>query len=238
MFSATKMWIEKNSSPLPVYHRRLIARRIYNSSTVFTIVMWATICFLLLIFLGHGIAAPLIRSDISGLEVIQMALSLRSVETVMAVISVILVTATYTILIGRGGYMATTAMYPAEAVQADLGRILSAVWPDRAEHSFGEGEPSDRKMSEASTNTPFSRIFSSVSTKSTVGKPTPNSIRLFYLGRMDTDGANGGVVAKGLKECRAEPFGEPAQRKLWLTSGSALNKNIVQILVWNGCRLG
>ena len=60
------------------------------------------------------------------------------------------------------------------------------------------------------------------------------SIQLFYLGRMDTDNWNG-LVAKGWLDCAANPsrkentFYRP---RVWVTSGSHLTKNVVQLLVW------
>jgi len=39
-------------------------------------------------------------------------------------------------------------------------------------------------------------------------------------------------IAKGVRQCVATPEGHTERHRLWLTSGSPLTKNIVQLLIW------
>lgn len=57
------------------------------------------------------------------------------------------------------------------------------------------------------------------------------SIYLFNIGTMKSDNS-AERVAKGRNECLANPSGPEQRRALWLTSGSALTKNVVQVLIW------
>ncbi|KAI1092752.1 hypothetical protein F5B19DRAFT_492171 [Rostrohypoxylon terebratum] len=57
------------------------------------------------------------------------------------------------------------------------------------------------------------------------------SIYLFNIGKMQNDDSTE-RVAKGRAEYLANPLGPEQRRALWLTSGSGLTKNIVQLLIW------
>jgi hypothetical protein len=57
------------------------------------------------------------------------------------------------------------------------------------------------------------------------------SIYLFNIGTMKSDNS-AEKVAKGRNECLANPLGPEQRRALWLTSGSTLTKNVVQLLIW------
>ena len=151
-------------------------------------------------------------NDESGLEVVDLAFSIKMAETALAIFSVTLVIITYSVLIQRGSFMSTTAMYPQQSIERNLSSLLSLAWPRRSNEAPGRGGDlgSDSKGSSRS------------------------SIQLFYLGRMDTDNWYG-LVAKGWLDCAANPRRKENtsyRPRVWVTSGSHLTKNVVQLLVW------
>lgn len=168
--------------------------------------MQLAIGILVLLFLGQAGTMPAISDAVgAGLEVLQLPFSARLAEAAMAILSVGLVTLTYTILIQRGSLMATTSLYPRRPIEANIGTLLDAAWPASALDPAKAASASEGAGGYA--------------------------IRLFYIGKMAKDGGNG-RVAKGRMEASAAPEGEEQRRALWLTSGSALTKNVAQLLVW------
>ena len=156
------------------------------------------------------------RTDETGLDLVDLAFSIKMAETALAVFSVTLVIITYSILIQRGSFMSTTAMYPQHSIERNIGSLLSLAWPRSSNEAPRKGS-NLRRDSKAS-----SRL------------PGPSQIKLFYLGRMNSDD-HSGIVAKGRLDCAAKPSRKdstPYRPRLWLTSGSHLTKNVVQLLVW------
>ena len=156
------------------------------------------------------------RTNDSGLKMVDLAFSVKMAETALAIFSVTLVIITYSVLIQRGCFMSTTAMYPQRSIERNIGSLLSMAWPSRSYEAPGKQSVlrSDSKAS--------SRL------------ARPSQIQLFYLGRMNTDN-HSGIVAKGRLDCAATPSRKDStsyRPRLWLTSGSQLTKNVVQLLVW------
>ncbi|KAL8398396.1 hypothetical protein RB596_005785 [Gaeumannomyces avenae] len=173
---------------------------------VFKYLMQLAIGLLVFLFFGQAWTMPEVSDAVgAGLEVLQLPLSARLAEAAMAILSVGLVTLTYTILIQRGSLMATTSLYPRRPIEANIGTLLDAAWPASAQ------DPA--KAASASQGA------------------SGHAIKLLYIGKMAKDGVNG-RVAKGRMEASAAPEGEEQRRALWLTSGSALTKNVAQLLVW------
>ncbi|RYP82288.1 hypothetical protein DL770_005626 [Monosporascus sp. CRB-9-2] len=139
----------------------------------------------------------------SGFEVLALPLGARLAEAVIAVITVGLVTLVYTLLIQRGSLMATTCLYPRRPIEVNIGRLLDVTWP----------------VSSARLDSFQDQ------------KGSSSAIQLFYLGKMDGDSQDGSV-AKGRQQSVAALSGIEKRRPVWLTSGSPLTKNVVQIMVW------
>lgn len=139
-----------------------------------------------------------------GLEVLQLPISARLAEALIAVLSVALVTLVYTLLIRRGSLMATTTLYPRRPIETNIGSLLDAAWPE-----------------------------SSLDTKAPA---SGRRIRLFYIGKMDDD-ESAERVARGRLESIAVPTGPEQHRALWITSGSMLAKNVIQLLIWEWASL-
>lgn len=158
------------------------------------------------------------RSDISGLEILAMALSLKILVTLFAVLSVIMVSMVYALLIRRGGFMSTTAIFPTKAIKSNIGSLLSAAWPDSTD--LRDQTASDFSSSELKVNEPDDRENS-----------FQNAITLFYLGRMKSDKTQL-RVAKGVLQSAALPIGNSKESRLWLTSGSPTTKCTIQLLIW------
>ncbi|KLU89723.1 hypothetical protein MAPG_08692 [Magnaporthiopsis poae ATCC 64411] len=203
-------WEASHRQPPPLLTKWLDLGHL-SATGVFKHLMQLATGILVLLFLGQAATMPAV-SDImgAGLEVFQLPLSARLVEAAMAILSVGLVTLTYTILIQRGSLMATTSLYPRRPIEANIGTLLDAAWPTSAL------DPA--KAASASKGA------------------SGHAIRLFYIGKMTKDGGNG-RVAKGRMEASAAPEGEEQRRALWLTSGSALTKNVAQLLVWESASL-
>ena len=164
------------------------------------------------------------NDDESGLEVVDLAFSIKMAETALAIFSVTLVIITYSVLIQRGSFMSTTAMYPQHSIERNLGSLLSLAWPRRSNEA--PGRESDLRR-DSKTSSRSARQFELAFAK------LP-SIQLFYLGRMDTDN-HSGLVAKGWLDCVAKPSRKESiiyRPRVWVTSGSHLTKNVVQLLVW------
>ena len=156
------------------------------------------------------------RTDDSGLEVVDLAFSIKMAETALAIFSVTLIIITYSILIQRGSFMSTTAMYPQHSIERNIGSLLSLAWPRRSNEA-------PRKKSNLRRNSKASSLLSQ-----------PSQVQLFYLGKMNTDN-HSGIVAKGRLDYAAKPGRKDStsyRPRLWLTSGSHLTKNVVQLLVW------
>jgi hypothetical protein len=162
--------------------------------------------------------------DISGLEVLKMAPSARVAQTIMAVLAVILVATVYAVLNQSGALLSGTSLYPCRPIEKNLGRLPAKAWPERGEDLIPEDQQLSSEESSLSDMIPPKPLLpkSSLST---------NSIRLLYLGKMAAEDQLV-HVAKGLKECMANPKESANRQRLWLASGSALNRNAVQILVW------
>lgn len=152
---------------------------------------------LIVLYLGQSVIMG--DKDSSGLEVLGLPLSAKLAQASMAVLSVLLVTLVYTVLIRRGSLMATTSLYPRRPIEANIGSLLDAAWPETSSAPCHGGLDS--------------------------------MIRLLYIGKMDTD-KSPERVAKGRQQCQAAPIGEENRQAVWLTSGSALAKDVVQILIW------
>ena len=158
------------------------------------------------------------RSDISGLEILTMAITLKVVATLLAVLSVIMVTVVYGLLIQRGRFISTTTIFPAESIKSNVGSLLSAAWPDSTDlHNRPalEFSPSELKVNEPGDHE----------------NSFQNAITLFYLGRMESDKTRS-RVAKGVLQCTARPKGTGKESRSWLTSGSPTMKCTVQLLIW------
>ena len=177
---------------------------------------------LFLAYISQAIAKPIpqviriARTDENGLELVDLAFSIKMAETTLAIFSVTLVIITYSILIQRGSFMSTTSMYPQHSIERNLGSLLSLAWPRRSYDAPGK-ESNLRRDSKASLRL-----------------ERPSQIQLFYLGRMNTDN-HSGIVAKGRLDCAAKPCRKDStsyRPRLWMTSGSHLTKNVVQLLVW------
>ena len=156
------------------------------------------------------------RTDENGLELVDLAFSIKMAETAFAIFSVTLVITTYSVLIQRGSFMSTTAMYPQQSIERNIGSLLSLAWPRRSNEAL-RSESNLRRDSKATSR-----------------PARPSQIQLFYLGRMNTDN-HSGIVAKGRLDCSAKPNRKDStsyRPRLWLTSGSHLTKNVVQLLVW------
>lgn len=177
------------------------------------------IILLLIFFTTQTVAAPIVNyvrsHDLSGLEVLNLDLSIRLGETIVAGLSVGIVTTVYGLLIQRGSLMSTTALYPKRGIEQNIGNLLSISWPSRAVDILSPNPES--KVDTSLTN---------------VSKRGP--IQLLYLGKMldETD-----RTAKGLTESCATAQGTPNRSALWLTSGSPLTKAIVQSLIWEWASL-
>lgn len=148
-----------------------------------------------------------------------MALSLKVLLTLFAVVGVAMVTTVYALLIRRGRFMSTTAMYPIKAIEANTGNLLSSAWP-------------------SSSNISQQGDFSSTHTKEAMAtglgdreRSFQDAITLFYLGKMKFD-KTPARVAKGIRQCSALPLGNGVKSRLWLTSGSPTMKCTVQLLIW------
>jgi hypothetical protein len=129
--------------------------------------------------------------------------SIRSIDTTLAVISVILVTLTYAALIGPGTRLSSTSKLPLASIEANIGNLLSRAWVDKSdsidfENASENGEDDD-------------------------------AIRLLYVGKMDNEH---GRVARGVEQCHAIPDRGLDRPPMWLTTGSSLTKSMVQICVW------
>lgn len=58
--------------------------------------------------------------------------SVRGVNTVLAVASALLVSATYAVLIGPGTRLASTSKLPLAAIESNIGALLERSWPDKS----------------------------------------------------------------------------------------------------------
>ena len=163
-----------------------------------------------------------------------MTFGIKMAETVLAIVSVAIVTLVYSFLIQRGSLMSTTAMYPRRSIEDNIGKLLSSAWPDSS-HDIGG---SDTKVREEPNEKPTSFAVTTKTVTATIAttrNSTPDSIKLFYLGRMIADSRSDRPtdrVAKGVIQSAAKPPGPRHLSPLWLTSGSPLTKDVVQLLVW------
>ncbi|KAF8247300.1 hypothetical protein K440DRAFT_654873 [Wilcoxina mikolae CBS 423.85] len=132
-------------------------------------------------------------------------IGVKGIETSLAMLSATLVTITYSLIIGAGARMASTTKLPLRSIETNIGTMLSMAWPDI-----------------------------SSSAEITMSNSTPDTIRLLYVGKMNDDDASdrNQRAAKGLQQCEAEPCIDLDCPPLWLTGGSQLTKNIVQLAVW------
>ena len=129
--------------------------------------------------------------------------SIRSIDTILAVLSVILVTLTYATLIGPGTRLSSTSKLPLASIEANIGNLLSRAWVNKSDtadigSTSGNGEDND-------------------------------AIRLLYVGKMDNEH---GRAARGVEQCHSIPAKGVDTPPMWLTTGSSLTKSMVQICVW------
>ncbi|KAL6786540.1 hypothetical protein J3E68DRAFT_419979 [Trichoderma sp. SZMC 28012] len=144
-----------------------------------------------------------------GLDKFAIPFGARLAEALIAVVAVGLVTLVYTLLIQRGSHIATTCLYPRRPIEINISRLLNVAWPLSSEEVGTLWKP-----------------------KTPSQKAQPDStIQLFYIGKMEGD-LRDGLVAKGRLQTIAEPIGAENRRPVWLTSGSPLTRNVVQIIVW------
>jgi hypothetical protein len=114
-------------------------------------------------------------------------------------------------------------MYPRRPIESNIGHLLSHGWPDHGGNSGAvQYKPAGKSLKSWTTGSSYSKDS---------GNNAAGSIQLFYLGKMNADGDHD-RVAKGLKECTATAIGKENRPALWLTGGSPLTKNIVQLLIW------
>lgn len=149
----------------------------------------------------------------AGMSILQMPLSSRLIDTVLATLSVIIVMLVYAVLIKRSTLMSTTALYPRRPLELNIGQILSLCWPDRS----------------ADVLVSVKRQSDSVPARD--DKDCLSHLKLLHLGRTPLDNKDG-RVAKGLQETEISASRIDLKPPLWLTSGSPLTKSIVQLLVW------
>ena len=233
------LWGDRSLSTLPFFRPR--PNRRFTIHSIPTLKLAAVMALLLTaLFVAPAAARPVIRAyhqireSSAGLEILQMTFSIKMAETVLAILSVAIVTMVYSFLIRRGSLMSTTAMYPRRSIEDNIGKLLSLAWPDIS-HDPGISETKIRhKENEKS---PSYTVTTAVATGNTAvtKSSTPDSIKLFYLGRMTTDDHSDRAthrVAKGVLQCAANPPGPRHLSPLWLTSGSPITKNVVQLLVW------
>ncbi|CAH0028966.1 unnamed protein product [Clonostachys rhizophaga] len=150
----------------------------------------------------------------SDFEALKLPLGARLAEALIAVIAIGLVTLVYTLLIQRGALMATTCVYPQRPIEANISHLLNAAWPSSSEE-VGTSWESNQSAPKGQGN---------------------SIIQLFYIGKMKDDSRDG-FVAKGRQQSIAEPSGSQNRRSVWLTSGSPLTRNVVQIMVWEWASL-
>lgn len=131
----------------------------------------------------------------------------RAVNTALAVLSTVLMTVTYAVLIGPGTRLSTTSKVPLGAVRENIGNLLSRAWPDVS--TTAETERDQARECEGE-----------------------DAIRLFYVGKFDGDGDGETRKARGVEECAALPKSRIPTPSMWLTSGSSLTKNMVQVAIW------
>ncbi|KAL7622850.1 hypothetical protein AAE478_006529 [Parahypoxylon ruwenzoriense] len=198
--------------PLPRLQNGVGPRRLLFGPTLLKTLMKIGIAGLIYIFLAHSaVLSKIMEDEISGLAVLQLPLGARLAGAVLAVLSVALVTFSYMLLIQRGSLMATTSLYPRRPIEENIGSLLDAAWP---ELTYSQGAKAPHQHG-----------------STTAASPSAYSIQLLYVGRMAED-EGGDRVARSRFECAANPEGEGHIRSHWLTSGSPLAKNIVQIMVW------
>ena len=235
------VWLSGPKSPsgLPFFrtrpHRRFTC---YSISPMKLVAMM--ILLLAVLFVAPAAAKPIIRAyyqireSSAGLEILQMTFSVKMAETILAILSVAIVTLVYSFLIRRGSLMSTTAMYPRISIEENIGKLLSLSWPDSSHDIQGSEikvreESNEKSMSYAVTTKTITT--NAASTRNSI----PDSIKLFYLGRMITNNPSDRAtnrVAKGVLQCTTKVAGPRRLSSLWLTSGSPITKDIVQLLVW------
>ncbi|KIV77692.1 hypothetical protein PV11_09475 [Exophiala sideris] len=176
-----------------------------------------------LVVFGHLVmpaikAVLAVQADLTGVQ--RMSIGIKITETLLAVISVGIVTVVYRLLIRRGTLMSTTAIYPRSAVEKNVGKLLSSSWPD-----YSEDITKNRvaETQESNSNSGGGSL--------PVRHRDSERIRLMYIGKMRSDD-DGKLIAKGLFDSRAEPRSQCSRARSWLTSGSPLTKTVVQILIW------
>jgi hypothetical protein len=90
-----------------------------------------------LILVRAAFAVPICPSSEFEPRAIQTSTSTTTaqvVETLIAIFSVALFTATYSILTNASGYLTRTFRLPTKVVVENIRRILTFAWPDRGPH--------------------------------------------------------------------------------------------------------
>lgn len=135
----------------------------------------------------------------------------RSLDTLLAVLTALLMTVTYAVLIGPGTRLASTSKLPLASITTNIGNLLSRTWPD------------------TSLSAQLNRTESSGDSKRDSSKEGDDAIRLLYVGKLnDRDGR----TARGVEQCKAIPTDRIQTPPMWLTTGSSLTKSMVQLAVW------
>lgn len=135
--------------------------------------------------------------------------SIRGVETMLAVLSAVLLSVTYATLIGPGTRLSSTSKLPLASIEENIGTLLSKTWPD--------------------TSTSANLTAADGENAGLVGPANSDAIRLLYLGKMG-DGQR--KVARGIEQCEALPDKNIDTPPMWLTVGSSLTRSMVQLAVW------
>jgi hypothetical protein len=137
----------------------------------------------------------------------QFGSDIQAVNTVLAILCILLTTSTYAVLIGPGSRLLSTSKLPMAAIEINIGNLLSAIWVDTSTStSVGSGGHDLKRSSDA--------------------------IRLLYAGKMDQDQSYDHRVGRGVDQCVAEPAKRFITPPMWLTTGSSLTSSMIQLAVW------
>ena len=180
---------------------------------------WGALIGLIMVMLAislqvnHAAAQPILLTrdalnltDISDVGA-YFGLDVQGAMTAFAIWATVLVTFTYTTLISAGGRLSSTSKLPMVSLERNIGALLSLTWPDDS--------------AAVDADTPAGNT------------ARRDAIRLLYVGKMDDDDdGSDSRRARGLRQCAASPEAFIPRSHLWLTSGSPLTKDIVQMAVW------
>jgi hypothetical protein len=151
-----------------------------------------------------------VQTPITMLQNLGSRIAVNCATTALASIGCILVFFVYAKLISSNSYLSSTSLYVKKPLQSNVGRLLSACWPDKS------SDPA---------------IDNAISINNDAPGPSSTDFRLLYVGRMRSDGT-GDRVARGVEDCVAQREEAPVDSPLWIANGSQLNSHMIQILVW------